>query len=364
MKRIVLVDRDGTIIREPRDKKVDSLEKLEFVPGIISGLKLLSSSGLTLLMVSNQDALGTKKFPKRLFARVQEKILSLLKGEGIRFEKIFICPHLPEQDCSCRKPNTGLIDEYLKKNTVDAKRSFVLGDRETDVRFAVNLGFRSVLVARRKTSRAEYTTDDAFDACNYIARAIRSAKLHRTTSETNVEVSVWLDGSGKYDIATGIGILDHMLAQLARHSRIDLTVRANGDLHVDEHHTVEDVGFVIGEALWNALGEKQGIERYGFVAPMDEATAQVVLDISGRAYLSFVCDFHRERIGGLPTELLQDFFQAFARGLRATLHIRCTGRNDHHKIEAIFKSTARALKAAIRVDPRAPFAFPSTKGLV
>jgi imidazoleglycerol-phosphate dehydratase / histidinol-phosphatase len=362
MKKVVFVDRDGTIIREPRDKQIDSLEKLEFVPGIIRGLRLLVDSGFTLVMVSNQDGLGTACYPREAYRQIQGKLLRLLSGEGIGFEKVFICPHLPADECKCRKPKPGLLKRYLKKEKVDFSLSFVLGDRETDVELAHKLGARSVRLKKGARSAADFVTADAFDACSYIARASRSATQERATNETKISAAVALDGRGRYEISTGLKFFDHMLEQLSRHSGIDIDLKATGDLEVDAHHTVEDTGIVLGETLRKALGDKRGIERFGFTAPLDEALAEVVIDLSGRSHLAFNCELKRENVGDLPTELVEDFFKAFADGLRATLHIRCKGRNDHHKIEAIFKSTARALKQAVKLDHLAQANLPSTKG--
>jgi len=362
MKKVVFVDRDGTIIREPRDKQIDSLEKLEFVPGIIRGLRLLVDTGYTLVMVSNQDGLGTSRYPGEAYTQVQGKILRLLSGEGIGFEKIFICPHLPADRCECRKPKLGLLNTYLKKEKLDFDLSFVLGDRETDVELARKLGARAVRLMKAGRSEADFVTADAFEACSYIARASRSAKKERATNETKISASVALEGRGRYEISTGLKFFDHMLEQLSRHSGIDIDLKATGDLEVDAHHTVEDTGLVLGETMRMALGDKRGIERFGFTAPLDEALADVVIDLSGRSYLSFNCELKREIVGDLPTELVEDFFKAFADGLRATLHIKCKGRNDHHKIEAIFKSTARALKQAVKLDRLALSNLPSTKG--
>src|ERR1041384_235559 len=362
MKKVVFVDRDGTIIREPADEQIDSLEKLEFVPGIISGLKLLVDAGYSLVMVSNQDGLGSRCYPRRSFDLVQEKVLRLLKGEGIIFERIFICSHLPQDDCDCRKPKLGSLKNYLRRNNIDRVRSFVRGDRETDVDFARNLGVQSVRLSNAKRSAASFVTSDARQACEYIARATRSASIIRTTKETNITASVSLDGNGNHEISTGIHFFDHMLAQLSRHSGIDVQLTAIGDIEVDAHHTVEDTGITLGETLRKALGNKRGIERFGFIAPLDEALAEVVIDLSGRSFLSFKCEFKRENVGDFPTELAEDFFKAFADGLGAAVHINCRGRNDHHKIEAIFKSTARALKQAVSLDPRMSSALPSTKG--
>ena len=362
MKKVVFVDRDGTIIREPRDKQIDSLEKLEFIPGIVGGLRQLVDAGYTLVLVSNQDGLGSMHYPRKSYDLVQAKMLRLLKGEGIVFERVFVCPHVPKDDCYCRKPRLGLLKSYLKRNSIDLNCSFVLGDRETDVEFAHNLGVQSVRLSAAKQSAASFVAPDAVSACRYIARASRSASISRATKETNIAALVALDGTGNHEISTGLHFFDHMLAQLARHSRIDIVLTAIGDIEVDAHHTVEDTAITLGEALRKALGDKRGIERFAFIAPLDEALPEVVLDLSGRSFLSFKCEFKRENVGDLPTELVEDFFKAFADGLGAAIHISCRGRNDHHKIEAIFKSTARALKQAVSIDGRARSSLPSTKG--
>ncbi len=362
MKKVVFVDRDGTIIREPKDRQIDSLEKLEFRPGIIEGLRLLADSGFFLVMATNQDGLGTKRYPREKFRIVQGKILRLLAGEGIRFEKIFVCPHRAEESCRCRKPRTGLVEPYLRASHIDLAHSAVLGDRETDVEFALNIGCRAVRLNGGRPTNADYAAKDPLDACRFIARLSRTAALRRTTGETDVIVSVALDGTGRSTVATGIGFFDHMLDQLAHHSGIDLSLTVRGDLEVDEHHTVEDAGIALGEAIRQALGDKHGIER--FAAPLDEALADVALDLSGRALLSSDFRFKRERVGDFPTELVEDFFRAFADGLRATIHIRCRGRNDHHKIEAIFKAVARAINNAVRINPSRRGILPSTKGVL
>jgi imidazoleglycerol-phosphate dehydratase/histidinol-phosphatase len=362
VKPIVFVDRDGTIIKEPPDEQIDSLEKLEFVPGIITGLKSLVDAGYTLVMVSNQDGLGTKHYPRKKFEMVQKKLIGLLKGEGIQFESVLVCPHRAEEGCGCRKPKTGLARPYLRKGMLDREHSFVLGDRESDVEFAENLGVRSVRITSRERTKATYATPGAGDACKCILRSGRCASIQRSTRETKVVASVYIDGGGKYQGTTGIGFFDHMLDQLARHSLLDIQLDVKGDLFVDEHHTVEDVGIVLGEAIRKALGEKRGIER--FSAPLDEALTSVVLDLSGRSFLKFDCVFRRERVGEMPTELVEDFFHAFAQGLKATLHITCKGRNDHHKIESIFKSVGRALKSAATIDRKSPARIPSTKGML
>jgi imidazoleglycerol-phosphate dehydratase / histidinol-phosphatase len=375
MKAVIFVDRDGTIIQEPDSEQVHSLDELEFVPGIIRGLHLLVEMGFTLVMVTNQDGLGTPANPHDVFDRIQGKILQLLKGEGIIFEEICICPHTPAEQCSCRKPNPGILGDYLEREIIDLNRSFVLGDRETDVELAHNLDIQSVrLVGTSKfgdsilkvenESKAHYITSDAYDACQHIAQSRRKAQMNRKTGETDIHIELTLDGSGNYKINTGLRFFDHMLEQIARHARIDMDLFCHGDLDVDEHHTVEDVGIALGEALREALGDKRGIERFGFEAPIDESLAKVSIDLSGRSYLVFSCEFQRERVGDLPTELVYDFFRALSDGLKATLHISCVGRNDHHKMEAIFKTVARALKQAIAVDKYALQVLPSTKGVL
>jgi imidazoleglycerol-phosphate dehydratase/histidinol-phosphatase len=365
MKRIVFIDRDGTIIREPVDFQIDTLEKLEFLPGIISGLRLLVDCGYALVMVTNQDGLGTKGYPKSAYDLVQKKIFTTLRGEGIEFEKIFVCPHRPSDNCACRKPKTGLVDGYLKKTSFDKEKSFMVGDRLTDIEFGKNIGVRGVLIGKaKKSDGAEFATTSAYEACAYIARQLRAATIERETKETSIAVSVAIDGTGEHKISTGLGFFDHMLDQLSKHSRIDIDLTVKGDLHIDEHHTVEDAGIALGTALRMALGDKRGTDRFAFAAPLDESLAQVSLDLSGRRHLSFDCKFSRERVGELPTELVEDFFQAFADGLQATIHISCKGRNDHHKIEAIFKSVALALREAARIDPKMRAKIPSTKGVL
>ncbi len=362
MKRVVFIDRDGTIVREPHDKQMDSLEKLEFVPGIISGLRLLAESDYRLVMVSNQDGLGTRAYPRAAFRTVQKKIIGILRGEGITFDAVLVCPHRPADRCACRKPLTGLLKHYPAAKRVDYARSFVLGDRETDVRFAANLRCKAVRLTALPDTSADFHTADAYEACRYIAAAARTVPISRTTHETDIRGELTLDGTGSFAVRTGIGFFDHMLAQLVRHSGMDLRMTVNGDLGIDEHHTVEDTGIALGSAIRTALGDKRGIERFGFAAPLDESLAEVALDLSGRSTLVFDCPFRRERVGELPTELVEDFFHGFADGLAATLHIRCRGRNDHHKIESIFKAVARALKQAITVDRRRRTILPSTKG--
>jgi imidazoleglycerol-phosphate dehydratase / histidinol-phosphatase len=362
--KVVFIDRDGTIIAEPPDEQVDSLEKLEFIPGAIQGLRSLQDSGYKLVMVTNQDDLGTKKYPMKKYDLVHGKLMKLLDGEDIRFEQVFVCPHNSKQNCNCRKPKTGLVDEFLSKNAVDLTRSFVFGDRETDVLLARNIGCKAIRLTSDKKSKADFKTKHFLEACRYMRRVDRSACIRRDTTETKISVDVCLDGTGVYKISTGIGFFDHMLELLSKHSGIDMKIKVQGDLQVDEHHSVEDTGLAIGEAIRQALGDKRGIERYGFLLPMDESMAQTALDLGGRPFCKFEVRFKRDKVGEFPTELAEDFFRALADGLRANLHIAVTGRNDHHKIEAMFKSVARTLRQASARCEQNANVLPSTKGVL
>jgi imidazoleglycerol-phosphate dehydratase/histidinol-phosphatase len=290
--------------------------------------------------------------------------MKLLTGEGITIDKVFVCPHGPKENCNCRKPKTGLVDDYIRTNSIDIVSSYVLGDRETDVEFARNIGCKAVLVTVDDSTNADFSARNFLEACRFIVKQGRSVAVRRATAETNILVDVCLDGTGSYEIASGIGFFDHMLAQLSKHSGIDMKIRVQGDLDVDEHHSVEDTGLALGEAIRKALGEKRGIERYGFLLPMDESLAQVALDLGGRTYCLFNAKFKREKIGEFPSELVEDFFRALADGLKANLHITATGRNDHHKVEAIFKAVARALGQAVTKNDRNSNILPSTKGVI
>ena len=362
--KVVFLDRDGTLIAEPADEQVDSLEKLELIPGVIQGLRLLQNHGYALVMVSNQDNLGSSSYPKEKYELVQNKLMRLLNGEGIQFNDVFICPHGVNENCVCRKPKTGLVDEFIRTNKVDLLHSFVFGDRETDVRFARNIGCKVVRLTSDTSTSADFKTESFIEGSRYIIRSDRSATLNRNTAETTISVEVCLDGTGGYEINSGIGFFDHMLSLLSKHSGIDMKIKVQGDLQVDEHHSVEDTGLVLGDAIRQALGDKRGIERYGFLLPMDESLAQVALDLGGRPFCSFDIVFERERVGEFPTELVEDFFRAFADGLRANLHITVAGRNDHHKIEAIFKAVARALRQAVMQNEQNADVLPSTKGVL
>ena len=345
MTKFAFIDRDGTLIYEPEEtKQIDSLVKLKILPNAISGMQKLIKSGYQLVMISNQDGLGTKFFPKQNFLKPQNAMLKIFKQNKIKFYKIFICPHLPAKNCACRKPKLGLLKNFLTEENIDYQNSIMIGDRESDQEFAKNLKIKFIAMP----------TNGCFP---------RFALMNRKTKETQINIELNLDGTGKYNINTGIGFFDHMLELFSKHSLIDLKIIAHGDTNVDEHHTVEDIGIVLGQAIKTALGDKKGIKRYGFLLPMDETLAQVAMDLGGRSYLIFKYQPRREFVGDLPTELLEDFFQAIADNLSCNLHIEIKyGRNEHHKIEAIFKAFAKTMKMAIEADPRAINLLPSTKG--
>jgi imidazoleglycerol-phosphate dehydratase/histidinol-phosphatase len=345
--RIAFLDRDGTLISEPTDtRQIDSIEKVEVLPGVVQGIRRLQEEGYKLVVISNQDGRGTSSFPEEDFQKAHRRFLGLLRKEGIEFYRILVCPHLPEENCRCRKPRTGLVEDFLKEDDVDLDRSIMVGDREADMEFAKNLGVWGV--------RME--TNGAFP---------RLASVSRITDETDVFVQCTLDGHGRFRIETGLEFFNHMLAQLAKHSLIDLRVEAKGDLAIDAHHTVEDIGLTLGQAFSKALGERRGISRYGFLLPMDDTLADVALDLGGRPYLVFNCEFKRERIGDFPTEMVEHFFRSLAVCLGANIHINLRyGRNEHHKIEAIFKGFGRALRMACECDHRLGGSLPSTKGVL
>ncbi len=343
MQKIAFIDRDGTLIFEPpKTKQVDDVKLLSILPGVIDGLKNLIAQGYSLVMVSNQNGIGTKNFPKKSFEAPQKKLLEILKKEGILFSEIFVCPHMPEEKCPCRKPKIGLVKNLIK--AVDLKDSLMIGDRDTDGEFAKNLG---IPFFRMTTNR----------------RFPRVGIVRRTTKETDIEVSVNLDGTGNFQIETGLGFFNHMLEQFSKHSLIDLKLSAKGDLQIDEHHTVEDTGIALGEALAMALGSKRGIRRYSFLLPMDDTLSEVALDLGGRQYLVFNSTFKREMVGDLPTEMVKHFFRSLAESLKANIHINVRySENEHHQIESIFKAFARCMKIAVEEDPRMAGILPSTKG--
>lgn len=350
----LFIDRDGTLVEEPPDEQVDSLEKIRFMPGVFTALADLTRHGYRLVMVTNQDGLGTASFPQAAFERPQQFILEALRSQGIEFDAVFVCPHRQSDGCGCRKPNTGLLTEYIRTGGVDLASSAVVGDRDTDLQLATNLGVRGVRVRRHGTA------EESWPAVVQTLTA-RRAHVDRRTRETAIDVRASLDEPSPIRIATGIGFFDHMLEQLAKHGGFALELTCKGDLEIDEHHTVEDCGLALGEALRRALGSKVGIARYGFVLPMDEAQAQVAIDLSGRAFAQFSGHFNREAVGGLPTELVPHFFRSLAESLGAAVHVSVTGENSHHMIEACFKGVGRALRQALRRESRE---LPSTKGVL
>jgi len=363
MKKVLFIDRDGTIIVEPPDKQVDSLEKLEFVPGAITALhRIAVELDFELVMVSNQDGLGTESFPEENFWPAQNKILQTLAGESVKLADILIDRSLPEENAPTRKPQTGLLGKFLQGN-YDLKNSYVIGDRPTDVQLAHNLGAKAILLRTDKSTGAELVTDKWLQIYEFLASRNRTVTLERKTRETDIRVSLNLDASGESRIDTGIGFFDHMLELLATHSGCTLELSCKGDLQVDEHHTVEDVALVLGEAFSKALGTKRGIERYGFVLPMDESLAQIAIDFSGRRAFVWEAEFHREYVGKMPTELFSHFFKSFSDAAACSLHIKVSGENEHHKIEAIFKAVGRAIGQAIKQD-KTKHQIPSTKGIL
>ena len=355
MKRILFIDRDGTIVEEPHDEQVDSLEKIKFTPGVMRNLGFLRQhTDFLSVMVSNQDGLGTPAFPEETFWPAQNFILQTLEGEGITFDEILVDPHFPEDNAPTRKPQTGLVEKFMNQpEEYDIAHSYVIGDRETDAQFARNIGCQSLILGR------DGMTWDKI--AELLFGGERTASVHRTTKETDIEVSLSLDGTGCCDIETGLGFFDHMLEQIGKHGGIDLTVRCKGDLNVDEHHTIEDTALALGECLYQALGSKRGIERYGYSLPMDDTMCHVCLDFGGRPWLVWQAEFHREHVGDMPTEMFLHFFKSLSDAARMNLYIHAEGQNEHHKIEGIFKALARSLKMAVRRDIY-HYELPSTKG--
>ncbi len=374
-KKVLFIDRDGTLIVEPPvDYQIDSLEKLEFYPGVFQNLtRIVNNLDFELVIVSNQDGLGTDSFPEDTFWPAQNKMLTTLENEGISFSDIHIDPSLPEENSPNRKPGTGLLQKYFS-DEYDLTRSFVIGDRVTDVQLAKNLGCKAIFLSDKNKDIEELEKAGLTNICDlitpywdaisdFLLKTERAATVRRNTSETDIEVSINLDGTGNTDIYTGLGFFDHMLEQIGRHSGCDLAIRVNGDLNVDEHHTIEDTAIALGEAIKKALGDKRGMERYGFSLPMDDCSAQVLLDFGGRAWLVWDADFKREMVGDMPTEMFLHFFKSFSDAAACNLNIKAEGQNEHHKIEGIFKAFARAIKAAIRKDPF-DNRLPSTKGVL
>jgi imidazoleglycerol-phosphate dehydratase/histidinol-phosphatase len=360
MKKVLFIDRDGTIVIEPQDEQIDSFEKLTFLPGVITNLsRIARETDYEMVIVSNQDGLGTEMHPEENFWPVHNKMLEILKGEGIMFAEIFIDKTTPAENAPTRKPGTAMLVKYLAQG-IDLNSSYVIGDRKTDVTLAKNLGCKSILIKDEPDQEADLTTTSWDDIYKFLAKMPRKAKVERKTSETNILIELDLDGSGKSNINTGIGFFDHMLEQIARHGNIDLTIQVKGDLHIDEHHTVEDVALALGDAVLRALGGKKGIERYSFVLPMDDSLAQVALDFGGRPWLVWNAQFTREKIGEIPTEMFFHFFKSFSDAAKCNINISADGQNEHHKIEAIFKAFAKAIRQAVRKTEN--FNLPTTKG--
>ena len=356
MKKLLFIDRDGTLIEEPADEQIDSFEKLKFTRGVFKNLRFIRENlDFQFIMVSNQDGLGTDSFPEDTFWPVHNFILQTLEGEGITFDRQHIDRHFPEDNSPMRKPGTGMLTEYIDNEEYDLKNSYVIGDRDTDRQLAENLGCKAFILGQ------DGMTWDKIAEILFAGE--RTATCQRTTKETDIYVNVNLDGTGKTDIQTGLGFFDHMLEQIGKHGMMDLTIHTKGDLHVDEHHTIEDTAIALGECLLKALGSKRGIERYGYCLPMDDCLCQVALDFGGRPWLVWDAEFHREKVGEMPTEMFLHFFKSLSDAARMNLNIKAEGTNEHHKIEGIFKALARALKMAVRRDIY-HYELPSTKGML
>ena len=356
MKRILFIDRDGTLIEEPADEQIDAFEKLKFTRGVFRNLHFIREhTDFEFVMVSNQDGLGTEAFPEDTFWPVHNFILQTLESEGITFDEILIDPHFPEDNAPTRKPNTGLVEKYMNDPEYDIANSYVIGDRETDRKFAEKIGCKALILSDEGMSWDKI--------CELLFAGERTAEVRRTTKETDIHIKVNLDGTGKCDISTGLGFFDHMLEQIGKHGSIDLLIHTKGDLEVDEHHTIEDTAIALGECILTALGDKRGIERYGYCLPMDDCLCSVALDFGGRPWLVWDATFTREKIGEMPTEMFLHFFKSLSDAAKMNLNIKAEGQNEHHKIEGIFKALARSLKLAVRRDIY-HYELPSTKGML
>lgn len=363
MKKVLFIDRDGTLIIEPNtDFQIDSLEKLEFYPQVFQYLSRIAKElEYELVMVSNQDGLGTSSFPEETFWPAHNKTLKAFENEGVVFSEILIDRSFEHENLLTRKPGTAMLTHYLKGN-YDLKNSFVIGDRKTDVQLAKNLGCKAIYLNTDKAENADLSTSSWAEIYAFLKSEPRKGLVTRKTSETDIRIEINLDGIGKSQIYTGLGFFDHMLEQIARHGNIDLKIEVKGDLHIDEHHTVEDTAIALGEAFLQALGKKKGIERYGFLLPMDDCLAQVAIDFGGRPWLVWDAVFKREKIGDVPTEMFMHFFKSFADNAKCNLNIKAEGENEHHKIEAIFKAFAKAIKMAVKRGENE--GIPSTKGVI
>ena len=374
MKKVLFIDRDGTLTMEPGDYQVDSFEKLVFYPQVFRYLACIARElDYELVMVTNQDGLGSDLFPEEEFWPYQNHLIQSFENEGVVFSEVYIDRTFPKDQADTRKPGTGMLTAYINSTEYDLSASYVIGDRLTDMQLAKNLGCKGIFIDNNVDLGAEEVTDSALDntielttkSWREIYRMLllkdRSVRFERITNETQISIDLNLDGAGESQIDTGIPFFDHMLDQLARHGGLDLNIKAKGDLEVDEHHTIEDTAIALGETITRALGNKKGIERYGFNLPMDDALAQVSLDFGGRSWLVWKAEFNREKIGQMPTEMFYHFFKSFADGAKANLNISAKGKNEHHKIESIFKAFAKAIKMAIKRDAE-KMILPSTKG--
>ena len=372
-KKVLFIDRDGTIVIEPPiDYQLDAFEKLEFYPKVIRNLNFIRQKlDFEFVMVTNQDGLGTSSFPENTFWPVHNLVLNTLKNEGVTFDEILIDRSFPEDNAPTRKPRTGMLTHYLNSEDYDLAGSFVIGDRATDVELARNLGCKAILLQECKDSLKEknledicvLATTDWDRIAEFLFAGERTAEVKRTTKETDIHIRLNLDGNGTCHINTGLGFFDHMLEQIGKHGGIDLDIMVKGDLEVDEHHTIEDTAIALGECIYKALGNKRGIERYGFCLPMDDCLCQVALDFGGRAWLVWDAEFHREKIGDMPTEMFLHFFKSLSDSARMNLNIKAEGQNEHHKIEGIFKALARSIKMAVRRDIY-HYEVPSSKGCI
>lgn len=372
-KKVLFIDRDGTLVIEPPvDYQLDSLEKLEFYPKVFRNLGFIRSKlDFEFVMVTNQDGLGTSSFPEETFWPAHNLMLKTLAGEGITFDEILIDRSFPEDNAPTRKPRTGMLTKYLNSPDYDLAGSLVIGDRPTDVELAKNLGCRAIYLQDSTEALKEkglekvcaLATTDWDRITEFLFAGERKAEVRRTTKETDIYVALNLDGNGTCDISTGLGFFDHMLEQIGKHSGMDLTIRVKGDLEVDEHHTIEDTAIALGECIYQALGSKRGIERYGYALPMDDCLCQVCLDFGGRPWLVWDAEFKREKIGEMPTEMFLHFFKSLSDAAKMNLNIKAEGQNEHHKIEGIFKALARALKMALKRDIY-HFELPSSKGVL
>jgi len=365
MKKVLFIDRDGTLIVEPSDEQIDSLEKLEFLPGVITWLgKIAERSAYELVLVSNQDGLGTTSFPEETFWPAHRKMIRTLENEGIKFEREHIDRSLPNENKPTRKPGTAMLTSYFSPE-YDLRNSYVIGDRATDMEMAVNLGCKGLLLNSALTTDLSNCQSVASwaDIYTVLIEDPRKVEVTRNTNETQISVHLNLDGKGKSKIKTGIGFFDHMLEQVAKHAQVDLEIDARGDLHIDEHHLIEDTGIALGEAFNKALGDKKGLARYGFCLPMDDCLAQVALDFGGRPWMEWTVEFKREKIGEMPTEMFFHFFKSFSDSARCNLNMKAEGENEHHKAEALFKAFAKAILMAKMRDIESGN-LPTTKGVL